>query len=181
MKALSEYINENLVNESGVDISKPKSKKYLFKPKNHEELKNVVYQLIRARGNNADLNDIDVSEITDMSYLFCNSHFDGDISRWDVSNVKNMKGMFNTSKFNAGRLVMTESSFISSLSQKDCYKDLDVEKYEIVATLGTVKGSLIVSALEKQVLSVELKKEPTKKVYRNGEEKEFTVTLEETP
>ena len=44
---------------------------------------------------------------------------------------------FNTSKFNAGRLVMTESSFISSLSQKDCYKDLDVEQYEIVATLDS--------------------------------------------
>lgn len=51
--------------------------------------------------------------------------------------INNIARKFNTSKFNAGRLVMTESSFISSLSQKDCYKDLDVEKYEIVATLDS--------------------------------------------
>lgn len=51
--------------------------------------------------------------------------------------INNIAKKFNTSKFNAGRLVMTESSFISSLSQKDCYKDLDVEKYEIVATLDS--------------------------------------------
>ena len=30
---------------------------------------------------------------------------------------------------------MTESAFFASASQKDCYNDLDVEKYEIVATL----------------------------------------------
>lgn len=42
-----------------------------------------------------------------------------------------------TSRYNAGRLIMTESSAIYSASQKDCYKELDVEKYEIVATLDS--------------------------------------------
>lgn len=41
----------------------------------------------------------------------------------------------NTSKHNAGRLVMTEEAFFSSEAQKDCFKELDVEEYEIVATL----------------------------------------------
>ncbi len=41
----------------------------------------------------------------------------------------------NTSKNNAGRLVMTEEAFFSSEAQKDCFKELDVEEYEIVATL----------------------------------------------
>ena len=44
---------------------------------------------------------------------------------------------FNTSKFKAGRLVMTESAFLSSVSQKQCYKDLDVEQYEYVSTLDS--------------------------------------------
>ncbi len=43
----------------------------------------------------------------------------------------------NTSKYNAGRLVMTEEAYFSSAAQKDCFHDLDVEKYEIVATLDS--------------------------------------------
>lgn len=43
----------------------------------------------------------------------------------------------NTSKVNAGRLVMTEEAFFSSAAQKDCFTELDVEMYEIVATLDS--------------------------------------------
>ncbi len=42
-----------------------------------------------------------------------------------------------TSKSNAGRLVMTEEAYFSSLSQGDSFKELGVEKYEIVATLDS--------------------------------------------
>lgn len=41
------------------------------------------------------------SEITDMSYMFCEDLlFNGDISRWDMSNVTNMNAMFYGSAFN---------------------------------------------------------------------------------
>lgn len=43
----------------------------------------------------------------------------------------------NTSKYNAGRLVMTEEAYFSSAAQKDCFHDLHVEEYEIVATLDS--------------------------------------------
>ena len=43
----------------------------------------------------------------------------------------------NTSKTNAGRLVMTEEAFFSSAAQKDCFTELDVEQFEIVATLDS--------------------------------------------
>lgn len=43
----------------------------------------------------------------------------------------------NTSKNAAGRLVMTEEAFFSSAAQKDCYDELDVEQFEIVATLDS--------------------------------------------
>lgn len=37
----------------------------------------------------------------------------------------------------AGRLVMTEEAFFSSAAQKDCFDELDVEQFEIVATLDS--------------------------------------------
>lgn len=43
----------------------------------------------------------------------------------------------NTSKNNAGRLVMTEQAFFSSEAQHDCFNELGVEKFEIVATLDS--------------------------------------------
>lgn len=43
----------------------------------------------------------------------------------------------NTSKNNAGRLVMTEEAYFSSAAQKDCFEELGVEQYEIVATLDS--------------------------------------------
>lgn len=49
--------------------------------------------------------------------------------------IKTIAQKFNTSKANAGRLVMTESAFFASAAQQDCFNDLGVEKYEIVATL----------------------------------------------
>ena len=44
---------------------------------------------------------------------------------------------FNVSKNKAGRLIMTESAFFAAAAQKDCFSDLGVEKYEIVATLDS--------------------------------------------
>ena len=40
----------------------------------------------------------------------------------------------NTSKNVAGRLVMTEASFFNSAARQDCFKELDVEKYEIIVS-----------------------------------------------
>lgn len=88
MRKLKEYIT---VEESG---------SYDFRPSNKKELKELIDRLIDERGPNCDLNDIDVSRVTDMSELFRESNFRGDISKWDVSNVKDMSKMFLASYFN---------------------------------------------------------------------------------
>ncbi|MGE7807261.1 minor capsid protein, partial [Lysinibacillus sp. NPDC096215] len=48
----------------------------------------------------------------------------------------------NTSRSNAARLVMTESAFFSASAQKDAFGELDVEKYEIIATLDSRTSSI---------------------------------------
>ncbi|MBH7818108.1 polymorphic toxin type 50 domain-containing protein, partial [Clostridioides difficile] len=49
--------------------------------------------------------------------------------------VNDFAKSFNVSKSQAKNLIMTESAFFASASRKDCFNDLDVEKYEIIATL----------------------------------------------
>ena len=73
---------------------------YSCQPKTYDELKEIIKDRISKEGSNCDLNDIDVSLITDMTGLFMGSKFNGDISKWDVSNVKNMSWMFDESWFN---------------------------------------------------------------------------------
>ena len=51
--------------------------------------------------------------------------------------INEMSKRLNVSKTNAGRLVMTESAAFASRAQEDCFKELGVEEYEIVATLDS--------------------------------------------
>ena len=73
---------------------------YSCQPKTKEELKEIIKDRISNDGSNCDLNDIDVSLIEDMSWLFYGSKFNGDISNWNISNVNSMRGMFKDSQFN---------------------------------------------------------------------------------
>lgn len=73
-------------------MTKEQAKYY---PQTKEELRSLIEQRIEIEGNEVNLNDIDVSAITDMSKLFMNmENFNADISEWDVSNVTDMLFMF---------------------------------------------------------------------------------------
>ena len=91
LTSLKSYIKEQLVEESESDVLRPTRK---------SELKAIIRQRIEEYGPKCDLNDIDVSRVTDMSDLFFSSKFNGDISQWNVSSVRNMNGMFYNSQFN---------------------------------------------------------------------------------
>ena len=90
MKEIAKFIKEGLK-----ITSKTKVDKYNYHHKTKEELQDLINQLIKERGNEGDFNDIDTSEITNMSDLFFTmDKFNGDISNWDVSNVKYNSNMF---------------------------------------------------------------------------------------
>ena len=61
MKSLTYYIKEKLIIK--------KSNLYKYFPKTKKELKKIIKKRIKDEGNEVDLNDIDVSKITDMSWL----------------------------------------------------------------------------------------------------------------
>ncbi len=65
-----------------------------------DNIKQIVEEQIELLGNEADLNHLDVSEVTSMWGIFSKSKFNGDISNWDVSNVWTMEFMFSDSPFN---------------------------------------------------------------------------------
>lgn len=75
--------------------------------------------------------------------------------------IEKISKTFNVSKNKAGTLVMTESAFFSSVARKNCFKDLGVEKYEIVATLDSRTS--------------EICRELDGKVYRMSDYKEGTT------
>lgn len=102
MKNLKQYLNEGLLSRK-VSTKAPAR----YKPETKEDLRNIIVDLLKKGHTN--LNCIDVSRITDMSYLFEYINIkikdnvkEIDISEWDVSNVKRMSSMFaGCAKFNS--------------------------------------------------------------------------------
>ena len=114
MKQLDNFIHEKLKINSNSKINE-----YTCQPQNKNELISIIKKRL-FKNIHADLNDIDVSKIKNMSFLFdgLNPHnihieywdvsnveymngmfykcrnFNCDLSQWDVSNVKDMRGMF---------------------------------------------------------------------------------------
>ena len=85
-----------------------------------KELRSLIERELKRQGPDADLNHIDVSEITDMNSLFW--YLDvGNIKmdKWDVSNVKYMSYMFygcsslcsDLSAWNTSNVITTVATF----------------------------------------------------------------------
>ena len=118
MKNLNQYITEYIIKKK---LDKPidSEDNYDYYPESKEELVKNIKELID-KGiynfncintikitdmsklfedliveKNFDVSKWDVSNVTDMSYMFLNcKNFDCDLSKWDVSSVKDMSRMF---------------------------------------------------------------------------------------
>ena len=150
MKNINKYINEKLH-----VTTKSHIQRYTCQPKNKDELRKIIIQRIQDEGNDCDLNDIDVSKITDMGNLlnatrygrpiFSNvtnmaSMFDGckkfrcDLSSWNVSNAINMTRMFGgCEKFNCdiSHWNISNVKYIGNMFNKCTNFNCDLSSWDI--------------------------------------------------
>lgn len=100
MKSLNQHILEKL---------KIKKQVYTVTPTSKKELVAAIKAAIDENGNNCSLNHIDISKLDELDNLFAGElydeetygleNFDGDISKWNVSNITSMHNLFWCSKF----------------------------------------------------------------------------------
>ena len=96
MRNIKEFINEKL------KVSKENTPKHTLFPKNREDLINMIREKIKKDGPECDLNCIDVSAIDNFGAVFGlwdTKRFNGNISKWDMSNAISLNGMFEGSMF----------------------------------------------------------------------------------
>jgi surface protein len=82
------------------DIKLPHLIDIKYEYKGNVILKDDVSLMFSDSKFNGDISHWDVLNVKCMSYMFENSYFNGDISKWDVSNVEQMEHMFSDSQFN---------------------------------------------------------------------------------
>ena len=111
----------------------------IYKVYNKIELKDLIKYVIKEFGIDCNLNWIDVSNITDMAFLF-KIDFNGDISKWDVSNVTNMNSMFFGSIFNSDISEWNVSNVTNMDEMFSCsYCNTDISKWD-VSNVTSMKG-----------------------------------------
>lgn len=71
-----------------------------YKPVSSYELKRICIMTPKKYGDRCNLNWVDISNFRELDDLFYKNKFNGDISRWNTSNVISMYDMFKESSFN---------------------------------------------------------------------------------
>ena len=127
MKPINTFISEKL------KITKPKEKvEHTLFPTSKTELRQMIINELKQNRNECNLNHIDTSKITNMSYLFYSVDFDGDISEWNVSNVEDMAYMFLESVFNQdiSEWDVSNVKTMDSMFKKSKFND-DISKWDV--------------------------------------------------
>jgi surface protein len=108
-------------------------------PETKEELMELIKKEIYEKGWKCDLNHIQTHKITDMSCIFMYANkFNGDISKWNVSNVENMSDMFYYSDFN-GDISNWDVSNVKNMQNMFLYSEFnnDISNWKINSKCDT--------------------------------------------
>lgn len=139
MRQITEYLSTKIVKPSIIKAT-------------NETIQQIVKDELDRLGHDADLNHIDVSEVTDMDSLFsCHdadlgskySDLNPDISKWDVSNVEDMSFMFwgckkfnqDISQWDVRNVKYTERMFMGCESFNQPIGTWDVSKVVIMNSM----------------------------------------------
>ena len=145
MKSFSEYIKESYSFRLGGSQQKGyvEPREYKYAPKNELELRMLMKKLLSERGKRGDYNDIDVTNIDDFGRTFENFdkvselyEFNGDISKWDVSQARFFGNMFRNmhsfncdlSKWDTTSALNMSGMFSSAWNFNSVIKDWDVSR-----------------------------------------------------
>ena len=145
MKNLNAFILEHLTLNKDTQL-----KLYNYYPKDFDELRALLRKLLEERGPDANLNDIDVSNITTFYDEKYNTGLFNDldphnikIDKWNVSNITNMRDMFRGSdKFNSNlkywdvHKVTNMQSMFDNCENFNCY--LSKWKVDKVKNMGSM-------------------------------------------
>ena len=115
-------------------------------PKTTAQLRALIDHVVASDGVFCDLNHIDISGVDDFTELFYRSPFMGDISGWNVSHVRCMRGMFEQSKFTTqfqplglSRWDVSGVTDMSRMFNRSAF-DGDLSKWN-VANVTTMEGT----------------------------------------
>ena len=129
MKKLNQYIQEKFI------LNKNTKPIYNYYPKTREELIEILEERLK-EDKNANLNDIDVSKVTDMNNLFVGlDPHNIDISKWKVSmDITNMSDMFNGCENFNSNLSKWDVSTVDDMNGmfSDCKRfNSDLSKWDV--------------------------------------------------
>ena len=102
-------INQNIQN---YDITRYISIFIFYKPITRDIMKLKIKnnEFKNMKDGYGSIENWNVSNITDMSYMFCHCEkFNQDISKWNVSNVQNMSYMFDCCKKLTNKPIWSET------------------------------------------------------------------------
>ena len=116
-KYYKKMVEQNILTVKMCNYLRDKSN--IVKVKSRFDLKKIVKLYSQKAFCNKSMNWLDVSDITDMSFLFMESKYNGDINKWDVSNVTDMYEMFAYSSFN-NNIYNWNVSNVTNMQQMFC-------------------------------------------------------------